>query len=117
MMSGFTRYCRVGQASLALAAVLGQEIHQSVHARKLDSVNQIATATLLRDQIGMQQLFEVKGQRSPGTDSISPNTAGVMPAEPCTTSAQNICKRFGCANAAKALTTSLFPYFHYLENI
>jgi hypothetical protein len=62
MMSAFTGCCHVGQASLALAAVLGQKTQHRVHAVKLGTVNQIPAAALLRDQIGMQQLFQVKRQ-------------------------------------------------------
>jgi len=51
------------QAGLSLAAVLGEIRQHRVHAVKLRAVNQIAPYPFLRDQLGVQQFFEVKRQR------------------------------------------------------
>jgi hypothetical protein len=49
-------------AALALAAVFRQISQHRIHAIEMRPVNQVATAALLADQVGMHQAFEVKRQ-------------------------------------------------------
>jgi hypothetical protein len=49
-------------AALALTAVFRQISQHCIHAIEMRSVNQVAPAALLADQVGMHQAFEVKRQ-------------------------------------------------------
>ena len=65
----FALESRIGRIScvdalrLAFAAVLREVTHDTIHLCKLDSINQVAAGTLLMNQAGIGQLFEVKRQR------------------------------------------------------
>jgi hypothetical protein len=49
-----------GQASLALAAVLGEIRQNGVHAVVLGAVDQVAPHALLRHQVGVHQFFQME---------------------------------------------------------
>jgi hypothetical protein len=59
-LTGFTNFLRIHLAGVPLATVLRQISQYRIHAVVLRSVNQVATTALLRNQIGVHQLFQVK---------------------------------------------------------
>jgi hypothetical protein len=49
-----------------LAAVFGEVCEHTIHLAKFHPINQVSTVSLLADQSGIHQLFEVKRQGGVG---------------------------------------------------
>nr|CUV24545.1 protein of unknown function [Ralstonia solanacearum]CUV35106.1 protein of unknown function [Ralstonia solanacearum] len=64
------------RASLALAAVLGQETQQAVHMVERGAVDQVTAISLLRHKRGMHQFLEVERQRRAGHVELLGDGAG-----------------------------------------
>jgi hypothetical protein len=59
-LAGFANILRADLAGLPLATVLGQEGQHCIHAVVLRPINQVAATALLRNEICVHQLFQVK---------------------------------------------------------
>jgi hypothetical protein len=59
-LTSFTNSFGVDFARLPLATVLGQVRQHSIHAVELGSINQVSATALLRNQVCVHQLFQMK---------------------------------------------------------
>jgi hypothetical protein len=59
-LTAFANVLRGQLAGLPLATVLGQVSQYGIHAVVLGPIDQMTTTALLRNEIGMHQLFQVK---------------------------------------------------------
>jgi hypothetical protein len=59
-LTAFANVFRAKLASLPLTTVLGQISQYGIHAVVLGPIDQMTTTALLRNEIGMHQLFQVK---------------------------------------------------------
>jgi hypothetical protein len=59
-LTTFTNFLRADFAGIPLATVLGQIREHCIHAVVLRSVNQVAPTALLRNQVCIHQLFQMK---------------------------------------------------------